>query len=93
MIYERINPIIDPQQPHEHAGFRKGPPTVDQVILPTQGIEDCFEAKETAGDLLVDLTYDTLWHLGLTLKLPWMLPDRNMVHFIVELISNRSFQL
>ena len=65
--------------------------TLDQVTLLTQDIEDCFEAKETAGAVLVDLTaaYDTVWHRGLTLKLLRMLPDRHMVHFIVELISNR----
>ena len=54
----------------------------------------CFEAKETAGmagPVLVDLTVacDTVWHRGLTLKLL----HRHMVHFIVELISNRSFVL
>ena len=32
-------------------------------------------------------------HRGLSLKLFRMLPDRHMVHFIVELISNRSFVL
>ena len=92
MICGRINPIIDPQLLHEQAGFRKGRSTIDQVTLLTQDIEDCFEAKEIAGAVLVDLAaaYDTVWHRGLTLKLLWMLPDRHMVHFIVELISNRS---
>ena len=54
---------------------------------------DCFEAKETGGVVLVDLraAYDTVWHRGLTLKLLRMLTDRHMVHFIVELMSNRSF--
>ena len=53
------------------------------------------EAKETASAVLVDLTiaYDTVWNRWLTLKLLRMLPDRHMVHFIVELISNRSFVL
>ena len=34
----------------------------DQVTLLTQDIEDCFEAKETAGAVLVDLStaYDTV---------------------------------
>ena len=88
-------PSIDPQLPHEQAGFRKGRSTVDQVTLLTHVIQDCFEAKETTGAVLGDLTaaYDTVWHHGLTLKLLRMLPDINMVHFIVELISNRSFVL
>ena len=95
MINGRINPIIDPQLPHEQAGFRKGWSTKDQVTLLTQDIEDCFEAKETAGAVLDDLTavYDTVWHCGLTLRLLRMLSDRHMVHFIVERISNRSFVL
>ena len=95
MIHGRINPIIDPQLPHEQAGFHKEQSTVDRVILLTQNAEDCFEAKETACAVLVDLiaAYDTMWHRGLTLKLLWMLPDRHMVHFIVELISNHSLVL
>ena len=95
MIHGRINPIIDPKLPHEQAGFRKGRSTVDQVTLLTQNTEDCFEAKETAGAVLVDLTaaFDTVLHRGLTLKLLRMLPDRHMVHFIVALIWNHSFVL
>ena len=69
MIYGRGNPIIDPHLPHEQAGFRKGPSTVNQVTLLTQDIENSFEAKETAGSVVVDLTaaYDNVWHQRLTL--------------------------
>ena len=72
MIHRRINPIIDPQLPHEQAGFHKERSTVDQVTLLTQDTEDCFEAKETAGAVLVDLTTacDTVWHRGFTPKAP-----------------------
>ena len=35
MIHGRINPIIDPQLPHEQADVRKGRSTVDQVTLLT----------------------------------------------------------
>ena len=61
MIHGCINPIIDPQLPHEQAGFRTGRLTVDQITLLTQDFEDCFKAKGTAGAVLVDLTaaYDT----------------------------------
>ena len=95
MIHGRINPIIDPHLPHEQAGFRKGRSTADQVTLLTHDFEDCFETKDTAGAVLVDLTaaYDTVWHRGLTLKLLRMLPYRQTMHFIVELTSNRSFVL
>jgi len=43
----------------------------------------------------VDLTaaYDTVWHRGLTCKLLRLLPDRHMVHMIVEMVGNRSFSL
>jgi len=43
----------------------------------------------------VDLTvaYDTVWHQGLTLKLFQTIPDRHLVRFIVNIISNRSFIL
>ena len=56
---------------------------------------DSFSAKKKAGAVFVDLTaaYDTVWHRGLTCKLLQMLPDRQMVRMIMELISNRSFTL
>ena len=95
MIHGRINLIIDPQLPHEQAGFCKRRSTVDQVTLLTRDIEDCFEAKETAGADLVDLTaaYNIMWHRRLTLKLLRMLTDRHIVQFIVEMISNCSYVL
>ena len=42
--------------------------------------------------MFLDLTatYDTIWHRGLTGKL---LPNRHMVHMIMELVYNRSFTL
>ena len=43
----------------------------------------------------MDLTvaYNTVWHQGLTLKLFQTIPDRHLVRFIVNIISNRSFIL
>ena len=35
--------------------------------------------------------YDTVWHRGLTCKLLRLLPDKNMVRAIMELVRNRSF--
>jgi len=45
--------------------------------------------------VFVDLTaaYDIVWHRGLTCKLLRLLPDRHMVHMIMEMVSNRSFTL
>ena len=48
-----IKPIIDPQLPLEQTGFHKERSTVDRVTLLTQDTENCFEAKETAGAVLV----------------------------------------
>ena len=68
---------------------------MDQVTLLTQDIEDSFQANEKAGAVLLDLTaaYDTVWHRGLHLKLLRIIPDRHMVRFIMEMLSNRSFVL
>jgi len=48
-----------------------------------------------AGAVFVDLTaaYDTVWHRSLTCKLLRLLPDKHMVHMIMEMVSNRSFTL
>ena len=45
--------------------------------------------------MFVDLTasYDTVWRRGLTCKLLRLLPDKHMVHMIMELVQNRSFTL
>lgn len=95
LIYNRIEPIVDPQLPREQAGFRRGRSTVDQVTLLTQDIEDSFQEKQKAGVVLLDLTaaYDTVWHRGLHLKLLKIIPDRHMVKFIIEMVTNRSFTL
>jgi len=75
--------------------LRSGRSTVDQVTLPTQDIEDSFSAKKKTGAVSVDLTaaYGTVWHRDLTCKLLQMLPDRHMVHMIMEMVSNRRFTL
>ena len=95
MINSRIEPVVDPQLPREQAGFRRGRSTVDQVTLLTQDLEDSFQANAKAGVVLLDLTaaYDTVWHRGLHLKLLRTIPDRHMVNFIMEMLSNRSFTL
>ena len=61
----------------------------------TSDIEESCEGRRKAGLVLVDLTaaYDTVWHQGLALKLLQTIPDRHLVRFIVDIISNRSFIL
>ena len=95
LIYNRVEPLIDPLLPKEQAGFRRGKSTVDQVVLLIQNIEDSFEDKKKGAAVFVNLAaaYDTFWHRGLTCKLLRLLPDKHMVRMIMELIRNRSFTL
>ena len=90
LIYNRISPVIYPQLPQEQAGFRPGRSTLDQVAKLTSDIEQAFDGNLKGGAVFVDVTADTLWRRGLTLKLLRMLPNRHMVPFISELISNHS---
>jgi len=94
-IYARVESITDPLLPQEQAGFRHGRSAVDQVTLLAQDIQDSFSAKKKAGAVFVYLTaaYDTVWHRDLTCKLLRLLPDRHMVHMIMEMVSNLSFTL
>jgi len=54
-----------------------------------------FSLKKKTGAVFVDLTaaYDTVWHRGLICKLLWLMPNRNMVHMIMDMVGNRSFTL
>ena len=92
LTHSRIDPMVDTQLPREQAGFCRGRSTVDQVTLLTQYIEDSFQHNENAGVVFLDLTaaYDTVWHRGLHLKLLRIIPDRHMMGFIMEMLSNRS---
>ena len=88
--------MINPQLPHQQAGFRHGRSTTDQIMLLTDGIEAGFEAlKKKKSAMLVDLTaaYDTVWLRGLHIKLLCMVLGSHLVTFIVELLTNRSFKL
>jgi len=95
LTYALVHPIIDPLLPREQVSFWHGMSTVVQVTLLMQDIEDSSSAKKKAGAVFVDLTaaYDTVWHHGLTCKLLRLLPDRHMVHMIMEMVGNRSFTL
>ena len=54
-----------------------------------------FENRKKCGAVFVDLSaaYDTVWHRGLALKMLQLIPNKHMVQFIRELITNRSFKL
>ena len=90
LIYARVDPLVNPLLTKEQAGFRREKSTVDQVVLLTQNIEDFFETKKKAGVVFINLTpaYDTVCHRGLTCKLLKLLPDKNMVKMMMELVRN-----
>ena len=95
LLHARLEPVVETILPREQAGFRRGKSTTDQVTLLTQDIESAFQAGDKAGITLLDLTaaYDTIWLRGLHLKLLQTIPDRHLVGFIMEMLSNRSFTL
>ena len=95
LIHARVEPIVDQLLPWEQAGFRRGKSTVDQTVLLTQNIENSLEAKKMAGAVFIDLiaAYDIVWHRGLTCKFLRLLPDKDTVQMISELVQNRSFTL
>ena len=95
LIHNRVEPIIDPQLPREQAGFWHGRSTVDQTVWFTQNIKDSFEAKKKTGAVFVDLTaaYDIVWRRDFTSNQLRLLPDKQMVRVILELIQTRSFTL
>ena len=91
LIYNYVEPIVDPLLPKKQAGFRHGKSTVEQVVLLMQNIEE----KKKAGAMFVNLTarYDTVWHRGFTCKLLRLLPDKHMFQMIMELVPNKSFTM
>jgi len=84
-----------PTAPTGEAGFLQGRSTADQATLLAQDIEESVLAERKGGTVFADLTAacNTVWHRGLTCKLPRWLPDRHTVHMIMEMVGNCSFTL
>ena len=63
------------------------------MTLLCQDIEDSFQAGEKPGTIFLVLTaaYDTVWLRGLHMKLLETIPDKHIVSFIMEMLSNRSY--
>ena len=79
----------------KQTGFRHGIGTVDQIPLQTNDIKHSFDEKKKVGAVFVDLSwaYDTVWHRGLTLKLLKIIPNKNIVKMIEEMIRQKFFVL
>ena len=96
-----IPPICTPKTSHRFlnsqriAGFHGRKSTTDQVTILCQDVEDSFQAGKKAGAVFLRLTatYDTVWLRGLHMKVLETMPDKHMVEFVMEMLSNRSFQL
>ena len=52
----------------------------------TEDIETAFENRNECGTVFVDLSaaYDTVWHIGLVLKMLQLIPNTHKVRFISE---------
>ena len=95
IILSRISDIVELLLPHNQAGFRKNRSTTDQIVRLVHDIESSFPRKEKYDIILVDLSavYDTVWHRGLYLKLLKIIPDVELVRFMMLLIQDRYFEL
>jgi len=94
LILQRINPDLERIIKVEQAGFRQGRSTCDQVLALTTFIENGFQQNLKTGTIFLDLTaaYDTVWHLGLLLKLSKVLP-RWVVETIEMFLQDRRFRV
>jgi len=71
LALQRISPTVEGLLSPDHAGFRKGRSTCDQVAALTTFIENGFQQNLKTGTAFLDLTaaYDTVWHTGLLYEL------------------------
>lgn len=87
-------PIIEPQLPHERAGFRQGRSTEDQVtLLSTHPGHRRQLSGQQVGMVLLDLTaaYDAVWLRGLHLKLLKMVRSKHLVRYIMQISNKPQF--
>ena len=84
-----VEPIFNPLV------FKCGISTVDQSVLQTQNIENCFDAKGHARAVFEDLisAYDTVCKRRLTCKLLRIKSNKDMIGMIMELFEKRSIIL
>ena len=65
------------------------------MTLLCQDVEHSFQAGEKAGAVFLHHTaaYDTVWLLSLHMKRLETIPEKHMVEFVMEMLSNHSFQI
>jgi len=94
LILQRIKPALEESTIVEQARFRSGRSTCDQVLALSIFIENGFQLKQKTGAVFLDLTaaYDTVWHLGLHLKLSKVLPTW-VVDTVAMFLRDRRFRV
>ena len=77
-----------------HAGFRKGKCTEDQLFRLTQSIQDGFQNKKHTLAVFVDLqqAYDRVWRKGLLMKMSDIGIHGHMYSWIKFFLTNRTIQ-
>ena len=94
IVLQRINPVVEDLLSVDQSGFRRGRCTSDQVTALTTFIENGFQKNLKTGTVFSDLTaaYDTIWHIGLLVKLSKCLPFW-CVRTVELLLRNRRFRV
>ena len=94
LILQRIKAVLEERTIVEQAGFRSGRSTCYQVLALSAFIENGFQLKQKTEVVFLDLTaaYDTVWHLGLLLKLPKVLPTW-VVDTVAMFLRDRRFRV
>jgi len=94
LILHRISPTLDDTIVVVEAGFRHGRSTCDQVFALTTFTENGFQLKQKTGVIFLDLTaaYNTVWHLGLLVKLSKVIPQW-AVDMIALFFRDRFFRV
>ena len=95
LIYNRIVHKLEALIPSEQAGFMKGRSCTEQVLSLTNHIEQGYQNKFKTGVAFIDLTsaYDTIWKKGLLYKLLKALKCRRLCDLIMNMLSDRHFQV
>lgn len=91
----RIGDLIDATVPKDQAGFRKNRNCCDQVLALTNFIELDFDKELKTGVVFLDLSaaFDTVWKRGLLLKLSRIIPCRLTLRLLMNILSDRNFQV